>query len=334
VGASRYFSPVVNCALQAALAFALMGFLAQSGLAVPADDLLASLKATSDVSDFAEILSPADREALEQRCRDLRQKTGAQLAVVTLRSLEGGQVDDFAAKLMKQWGIGEAGKNNGVLLLVAINDRKARIEVGYGLEPVLPDALAGRVLQEQLFPAFRQQQYAAGLTGAVNRIAEIVEKNEPAPAHLRGGNPPLEGMICFTLFMIPFVGLPAFIAGICLRNRQFIPALFTLLFPAFAAFMAVGMKMPWPALALVAACGIGAGLFGYFSPFTTPPRGGRSRRSHDTWSDWSTGTWPAGGSSWDSSSGWSGGGFSGGGGGSWGGFGGGFSGGGGASGGW
>ena len=330
-------SNVVRQCERMGVALALVFFLAGSALAVPADELLASLKATSDVSDFAGVLSPAEKQALEQRCRDLRQKTGAQLAVVMLRSLEGGQVDDFAVKLFKQWGIGQEGKNNGVLLLVAIDDRKARIEVGYGLEPVLPDALAGRILQERLFPAFRQQRYAAGLTAAVNRIAEIVEKNEPAPAHLRADNPSLEGMICFTMFMIPFVGLPAFVAGICLRNRQFVPALFALLFPTFAGFMAVGMKLPWSAMVLIAACGVGAGLFGFFSPFSTPPRGGRGRRASGDWGDWSTwdtGTWAAGGSSWGGSSGWSGGGFSGGGGGSWGGFGGGSSGGGGASGGW
>jgi uncharacterized protein len=85
---------------------------------------------------------------------ELRRKTGAQFAVVTLKSLEGGQIDDFANKLFKKWGVGEKGKNNGIMLLVAMQDRKARIEVGYGLEPILPDALAGRVLDEQLFPAF------------------------------------------------------------------------------------------------------------------------------------------------------------------------------------
>src|SRR6478672_5253052 len=153
---------------------------------LPTDRLLRSLQPSADVNDFAGVLKPAEREALEQRCKALREKTGAQLAVVTLKSLEGGQIDDFAVKLFKRWGIGDKEKKNGILLLVAIQDRKARIEVGYGLEPILPDALAGRILNEQLFPAFRQQRYADGLTAAVNRIAEIVERNEPAPQNLRG----------------------------------------------------------------------------------------------------------------------------------------------------
>ena len=240
--------------------------------ATPADDLLASLRPTGDVNDFAGVLSAGEREALEQRCRELRERAGSQLVVVVLRSLQGGQIDDFAVKLFKQWGVGQEGKSNGVLLLVAIDDRKARVEVGYGLEPVLPDALAGRVLQEQLFPAFKQQKYAAGLTAAVNRIAEIIEKNEPAPAHLRKGGVDLAGATCFTLFMIPFVGLPAAIAGVSLRNRQFTSALFSLGFIAFAAWFAIGAKIPWPGLVLVGLCGVAAGLFGFFSPLSKPPR--------------------------------------------------------------
>ena len=84
------------------------------------------------------------------------------------------------------------------MLLVAIGDRKARIEVGYGLEPILPDALAGRVLAEQLYPAFKQQRYAQGLTQAVSRIAAIVERGEPAPPEARQGERPWRmGHACF-----------------------------------------------------------------------------------------------------------------------------------------
>lgn len=130
---------------------------AQDG--IPTDRLLRSLRPAADVNDFAGVLTPAQKESLEARCRQLREKTGAELAVVTLKSLEGEQIDDFAAGLFKQWGIGQKDRDNGVLLLVALDDRKARIEVGYGLEEILPDALAGRVLGEQLFPAFKRHQF-------------------------------------------------------------------------------------------------------------------------------------------------------------------------------
>src|SRR5262245_16319247 len=131
---------------------------------LPTDRLLRSLQATADVNDFAGVLTAAQRDALEERCKQVREKTGAQLAVLTLKSLEGGHIADFAVKLCQRWVIGQKDKKNGVLLLVAIQDRKARIEVRYGLEPILPDALAGRILNDQLFPAFRQQRYADGLT--------------------------------------------------------------------------------------------------------------------------------------------------------------------------
>lgn len=147
---------------------------------VSTDSLLQSLRPSADVNDYAGILTPEQKGILESRCQALRQKSSAQLAVVTVKSLEGGQIDDFANKLFVRWGIGEKGKNNGILLLVALQDRKARVEVGYGLEPILPDALAGRVLDQQLFPAFKQQRYFDGLSGSVNRICEIVERGQPA----------------------------------------------------------------------------------------------------------------------------------------------------------
>src|SRR5437773_11987720 len=106
---------------------------AQAQEELPTDRLLRSLQPTADVNDFAGVLNAAQRDALEERCKALREKTGAQLAVVTLKSLEGGQIDDFAVKLFKQWGIGQKDQKNGILLVVAISDRKARIEVGYGL---------------------------------------------------------------------------------------------------------------------------------------------------------------------------------------------------------
>jgi uncharacterized protein len=214
------------------LVFVLSG---SSVWATPSDDLRASLQPTADVNDFAGILSPAEKNALEQRCLELRQRTGGQLAVVVLRSLQGGEVDDFTEKLFRQWGVGQADKKNGVMLLVALDDRKARIEVGYGLEPVLPDALAGRILQQQLFPAFKQQQYGPGLTAAVNRIAEIVEKNEPAPQNLQDGAIDLGGLACLLPFLVPFPSLRRWPS---VTARQIGPVLFLLIFVGFPYFFA------------------------------------------------------------------------------------------------
>jgi uncharacterized protein len=312
----------LRCA--AALLFALLP--CAPAAAAPFDDLLNSLQPTADVNDFAGILSPQERDALEQRCRQLRERSGAQLAVVVLRSLQGGEIDDFTVKLFQKWGVGQAGQNNGVMLLVALEDRKARIEVGYGLEPILPDALAGRILQQQLFPAFKQQQYAAGLTAAVNRIAEIVERNEPAPADVPDPNrAPLAAVICFCLFITVWVSPPSIGLGHSLRTKKAIPALVLLIFPGFAMLFANGAGMPWFTQVWIAVCTIAAATFGYNLKPTFTWSGGGGSGTGTGW-DWSAG---GGGGSW------SGGGFSGGSsGGSWGGFSGGSSGGGGASGGW
>jgi uncharacterized protein len=299
-------------------------------LAAPADDLLASLQPTADVNDFAGVLSPDEREALEQRCRQLRERSGAQLAVVVLRSLRGGQVDDFTVKLFERWKVGQAGQDNGVMLLVSLDDRKARVEVGYRLEAVLPDALAGRVLQEQLFPAFRQRQYAAGLMAAVNRIAEIVERNEPAAGGR--GRPPIPAAVLLMLLTGLLVFLPSLLIGICLQKKRYVAARILLLPPAAALLIAKMAGMSWVAVAVIMACGAAGVLLGCFVK-QMPQWDTRGWRPRGVWpSAGGGGTWPTGTGSWGS---WGGGGFSGSGsGGSWGGFGGGRSGGGGASGSW
>jgi uncharacterized protein len=300
--------------------------------ATPSDDLLNSLQPTADVNDFAGVLSAPEREALEQRCRQLRSATGSQLTVVTLRSLQGGQIDDFTVKLFQRWKVGQADNDNGVMLLVAIDDRKVRIEVGYGLEPVLPDVLAGRIIQQQIVSAFRQKQYAAGISAAVNRIAEIVEQGEPAA--MDGGDTaemPVGGVVCFSLFLVPWVSFPSIFIGVMLKSGHVLSAAFLLIFPGFAVFLVISFGMPWYLLVLIAACVVVGATFGLFAKLlpTSRRRGGRRSWSEGVWT-WDTPTWTSSASSWDSG----GGGFSGGGGGNWGGFGGGSSGGGGASGGW
>jgi uncharacterized protein len=301
-------------------------------LAVPSDDLLNSLQAHADVSDFAGILTPEQKNALEDLCRDLRAKTGAQLAVVVLKSLQGGQIDDFAERLFKKWGIGQADKRNGVLLLVALDDHKARIETGYGLEGVLPDILGGQILREQLFPAFKQQQYYAGLSAAVARIVEIIEKNEPAPAMNAQpqGQFPWEAAIILCLFLTVWVSPPSYGAGMMLRARQAGAAVAQGFWALVAIVIPLFLQTPVFVPAVVSVAALLCGLLGFFASPGTWGRG-RSRSRWDSgWGNWN---WDPGPYSGGSTS-WGGGGFSGGGGGSWGGFGGGSSGGGGASGSW
>jgi uncharacterized protein len=291
---------------------------------IPSDKLLQSLQSHGEVNDYAGILSSAERAGLEEQVVELRRKTGAQFAVVTLKSLEGGQINDFTNKLFAKWGVGEKGKNNGLMLLVAIEDRKAWVEVGYGLEPILPDALAGRVLDEQLFPAFKQQHYAQGLSGAVSHIAEIIERGEPASAEERTGGTRIDNPVPFVLFLSMFVAIGFAAIGAGVGGRQGFLVFWGLFFGGIPLLMtlAAGGLGFWLMISLAATMfAVGWARAGRGGP-TKPGR--NSGASGWTWA-------PSG-----YSGGFSGGGFSGGGGGfsGGGGFGGGCSGGGGAGGGW
>lgn len=137
------------------------------------DRLLNSLKPAGYVSDFAGVMQPADRAVVERTLTELEQKTGAQIAVVTLKSLDGGQIDDFAVRLFERWKIGQKGKDNGLLLIAAIDDRKMRIETGYGFEGVLPDVAAGRLLDQKVRPAFRAGDYSGGLRQGAEALAAV-----------------------------------------------------------------------------------------------------------------------------------------------------------------
>jgi uncharacterized protein len=129
---------------------------------------------TGRVVDEAGLLSGQDTAAINSELAALEAKSSDQLAVVTLKSLQGYPIEDFGYQLGRKWGIGQKGKDNGVLLIVAPNERKVRIEVGYGLEPVLTDALSNIIIQNAILPAFRRGNYAAGIRAGVRDIKDVL----------------------------------------------------------------------------------------------------------------------------------------------------------------
>jgi uncharacterized protein len=131
------------------------------------------LKPQGYVSDFAGVLDPAAKSQLESFCAVVQQSTGAQMALVTLPSLEGEPIEDVANTIFRAWGVGQKGKDDGILLLLAINDRRSRLEVGYGLEPILPDGLDGGVLRA-MRPALRQQDYSDALMAAAETLGGAI----------------------------------------------------------------------------------------------------------------------------------------------------------------
>jgi uncharacterized protein len=122
------------------------------------------------VHDDAKVLSVETAQALEHSLKTFEDSTTNQIAVLIISSLEGEAVEDYALRVAEAWKLGSAKNDNGVLLLISINDRKMRIEVGEGLEGPLPDALCSRLIRNEIAPAFRRQDYDAGITAGVNSI--------------------------------------------------------------------------------------------------------------------------------------------------------------------
>lgn len=124
------------------------------------------------VNDEAQVLSDYDRQALERRLVALDDSTSNQIAIVTIPTLNDYPIEEYANKLFRAWGIGNKKTNNGVLVLVAVNDHKMRIEVGYGLEGAIPDVTASDIVNNDMKPAFKQGDYYTGLSNAVESLAQ------------------------------------------------------------------------------------------------------------------------------------------------------------------
>ncbi|MDD5312054.1 MAG: TPM domain-containing protein [Dehalococcoidia bacterium] len=135
------------------------------------------------VNDYANLLSMQAKTQLEAQLTQLEKDTTAEVAVVTIKSMDGDYIEDYAVKLFEKWGIGKKEKNNGVLFLVALDDRKMRIEVGYGLEPVITDGRAGRIRDNDVLPRFKQNDYEGGIIAGVNSIEKYIRDGTP-PAPL------------------------------------------------------------------------------------------------------------------------------------------------------
>lgn len=187
-------------------------------LAWPVAALAAFPKPVGFVNDFAGVIDNSAKPHLEALLSSFEQKTGDEIAVVTLPSLEGRTVEDVAVDLYKTWGIGKKGKDNGVLFLVAPNERKMRIEVGYGLEGVINDALAGRILDENVVPAFKAGYLTSGIVSGTVAIVKTIADKEgvefdtdqalgqnvkyASPAEKKGGPLSTALKVLFFIFMV------------------------------------------------------------------------------------------------------------------------------------
>jgi uncharacterized protein len=129
---------------------------------------------TGRIVDEAGLLDAAKRTEIEAKLAALEEKTTNQLVVVTVRSLQGRTIEEYGYRLGRAWAIGQKDKNNGVLLIVAPNERKVRIEVGYGLEGALPDAITSLMIQNVILPRFKVNDYPGGIANGVDEIIKAV----------------------------------------------------------------------------------------------------------------------------------------------------------------
>ena len=177
------------------------------GLALVLQAALPAL--TGRVVDRAEILSPEEEQSLTRKLETIENETSVQFVIATIPSLEGEPIEDYSIRLAGEWKIGQRGLDNGAIILVVPSERRIRIEVGYGLEPVIPDGLAGRIIRERIAPAFRDENYYQGLLAAVEGLELAARREYPeAPATSReeptvGFNPVV---FLFLYFLVGVLG--------------------------------------------------------------------------------------------------------------------------------
>ena len=178
-----------------------------------AQDLVKVPPLTARVTDLTNTLSAAEREALDAKLAAWEAQTGNQFVVLMLPSTQPEAIAAYSIRVAEAWKIGHKGKDNGAVFLIAKNDRKNRIEVGYGLEGVLTDVTTRRILAETVAPYFRNNQFAQGINAGVDQVIAVVNKGEPladspaveAPQRKSGGIS-FETILILLFVVVPVIG--------------------------------------------------------------------------------------------------------------------------------
>jgi uncharacterized protein len=162
---------------------------------------------TGRVVDQANIIPAASKSALDSKLQTLEDKSGIQLVVATVKSLQGGDIETYANQLFRAWKLGEAKKNNGVLLLIAPSEHKVRIEVGYGLEGTLTDALSSVIIASAIVPRFKANDFPGGIERGVDGIIAVLT-TDAADWHEKvrvRNDDPMNGLVAILPFFFLFV---------------------------------------------------------------------------------------------------------------------------------
>lgn len=160
------------------------------------------------ITDRAALLSIPTRQQLEIQLHEFELQTSTQVVVATFRSMEGGSLEDISIRIAQQWKIGQKDRNNGVLFLIFKDDRQMRIEVGYGLEGVLTDALSAQIIRNEVVPYFRSGEYESGILSGVRTILSAVKgEYQAAAATQTDGNAALIKLMLFVIGLVLAVDL-------------------------------------------------------------------------------------------------------------------------------
>ncbi len=240
------------------------------------------------VNDLADLLDDSFEARLEERLRALEEETGAQVVVLTVPSLEGDPIEDFSMRVVDTWKLGREGVDDGVLILIARDERRMRIEVGYGLEGALTDAQSGRIIDHLMAPRFRQGDFSGGVDEAVSAVSVAVRGEElelPESQPRETGLPGFGTLIFFLIFGLPFInaalsarGSAAWILYLFLTPFFFV--LPSAMFGPKAGLIAAGawligfplLRLIWPKAPTTRTGGRGGGVF--WGPFPGAGGGG------------------------------------------------------------
>ena len=169
------------------------------------------------VTDPTRTLSPSEIATLERKLAAFERETTHQIAVLIIPSLEGDNLEDYSIRLAEKWKIGQKGRNNGAILLVVKNDRKLRIEVGYGLEGALPDALAGTIIRNEIAPRFRAGQFYQGIDAGINAMMAATKgEYKASPKRGKGSR----GLPLWVVFFLPMVFIFVVLAFMNRRGQK------------------------------------------------------------------------------------------------------------------
>lgn len=158
------------------------------------------------VNDFAGVFTPEQKGVLENKLSAFNASTTNEIAVVTVKSLGGDYIENYAVQLFKEWGIGTKKNDNGVLLLIAVDDHKMRIEVGYGLEGALTDSLSSQIIRNDLTPAFKQGDFYGGVNVATDHIIEATRGEYQSSGNVSSGKDATQAYLFIFFMIISFLG--------------------------------------------------------------------------------------------------------------------------------